>query len=289
MVQRELARRDHVRDAIATFPEHQHQQHAACLSEIESQRRWESLRKAHRASRPQVPVSQQQQILSPCPSISTVTRLIRDGNNAQARVALRTWWKRRTGVITTPQSLRRDVNVHEVVFFRSEMRIPLPCCIYPQATRSRPSIQLPKPLHARHIVPNSFRISSVHVSSFAVGTCSHSTKKIYCHGRIRLGLELILVRFKPCFLKTDNASANAPGAECSIVKDMSDFLFFFCPSMSPTAAAVLRKLSMFEERSDVLFLKIKKRVVLSDRSSMCSCNTNAPWNSAASLLAIAAS
>lgn len=158
----------------------------------------------------------------------------------------------------------------------SEIRMSLSCCIYPQAIKSRPSIQLPRPLHAWHIVANSFKISSVHVSSFAVGTCSHSTKKIYCHGRIRLGLELILVRFKPCFLKTDNASANAPGAECSIVNDISDFLFFFCPSASPAAAAVLRKLLMFEERSDNLFLKIRNRVVLSGRSSMCSCNTNAP-------------
>lgn len=143
-------------------------------------------------------------------------------------------------------------------------------------------------LHAWHIVSNSFKISFVHVSLFAVGTCSHSTKKIYCHGRIRLGLELILVRFKPCFLNTDNASANAPGSECSIVKDISDFLFFFCLSVSP-AAAVLRKLVMLEERSANLFLKTKKRVVLSARSSMCSCNTYALWNSAASLLAIAAS
>lgn len=58
----------------------------------------------------------------------------------------------------------------------------------------------------------------------------HSTKKIYCHGRIKLGRELMLVRFNPCFLNTTKASARAPGAECSIIKDISVFRLFSASS-----------------------------------------------------------
>lgn len=109
-----------------------------------------------------------------------------------------------------------------------------------------------------------------------VGTLAHSTKNTYCQARLWLGRVFMLVKFSPWSLKTDKASASAPGESWLTVNKIR---VFKAVDVGPKFSRV--------ERSECTFLNIKKRVVLSALSSMFSSRTSTPWYSAAKRLAMA--
>lgn len=82
------------------------------------------------------------------------------------------------------------------------------------------SFQVPKSLHDSVTWRRSLKAFGTASLFSSEGVRPHSTKKIYCQARFRLGLVFILVKFSPCALKISNALANAPGEEWSMVNEI---------------------------------------------------------------------
>lgn len=115
-----------------------------------------------------------------------------------------------------------------------------------------------------------------------VGTLAHSTKNTYCQARFWLGRVFMLVKFSPWSLKTDKASASAPGESWSTVNKTRVFKAVD-EGLDGLASSKVNR----AERSECTFLNIKNRVVLPTLSSMFSARISTPWYSAAKRLAMA--